>query len=217
MTPLRTLVVVLTAAAFGWPLHAQAPPAVALPIIDMHLHALEADAQGPPPMGVCPGRSRDFPRWTPGRPWPETFFEHLKKPPCATPIWSPTTSREIMERTFAVMKSRNVYGVTSGSLTERWKQALPERIIPSLEFELGTPRGLSVDAVRDGVEERSVSRVRRSLESIPGLRPERPGLRPVSRDARRARSPDVDSPRHRATRARVSRVPDVIGHAYTVR
>ena len=150
MTPLKTFVIVevVAAMAFGWSLDAQAPPLVPLPIIDMHLHALEADAQGPPPMGVCPGLLQGFPPMTPGRPWPETFFEHLKKPPCAMPIWSPTTSHEVMERTFAVMKTRNVYGVTSGSLTERWKQALPDRIIPSLEFELGTPRGLSVDAVR---------------------------------------------------------------------
>ncbi len=53
-----------------------------------------------------------------------------------------------MDRTFAVMKRRNVYGVTSGSLTEQWKKASPERIMASLEFELGAPNALSPDAVR---------------------------------------------------------------------
>ncbi len=102
------------------PLAAQSPPP---PIIHMHLHALQADAQGPPPMGMCTGTIGGFPAMDAGRPWPDTFMERFKKPPCARPIWSPTTARELMDRTFAVMKRRNVYRVTSGSLTEQWKQA----------------------------------------------------------------------------------------------
>ena len=128
------------------PLEAQvAPP---LPIIDMHLHALEPDAQGPPPMGMCPGRIEGFPAMQPGRPWPDTFMEHFKKPPCAKPIWSPATARELMDRTLAVMKRRNVYGVTSGSLTEQWKEASPDRILSSLAFELGAADAPSLETVR---------------------------------------------------------------------
>jgi predicted TIM-barrel fold metal-dependent hydrolase len=148
MTTPRQLVLLLAVVAdlaIGLPLAAQAPPA---PIIDMHLHALEADAQGPPPLSMCPGNVAGFPVMEPGRPWPDTFIERLKKPPCAKPMWSPTTARELMDRTFAVMKRRNVYGVTSGSLTEEWKKALPDRIIASFEFELGAPKALSPDAVR---------------------------------------------------------------------
>jgi hypothetical protein len=147
MPPARQLacsIATVAAMTIVLPLGAQSPP----PIIDMHMHALEADAQGPPPMGMCPGDVAGFPVMEPGRPWPDTFMERFKKPPCATPIWSPTTARELMDRTFAVMKRRNVYGVTSGSLTSQWKQASPDRIIASLEFELGAPNTLSPDAVR---------------------------------------------------------------------
>jgi predicted TIM-barrel fold metal-dependent hydrolase len=63
-------------------------------------------------------------------------MERFKHPPCAKPIWSPTVDRELMERTFVVMKRRNVYGVASGSLTEQWRQALPDRIIAGLDFEM---------------------------------------------------------------------------------
>ena len=84
----------------------------------------------------------------PARPWPDVFMERFKHPPCAKPIWSPTVDRELMERTFVVMKRRNVYGVASGSLTEQWQQALPDRIIAGLGFELGTPATPSLDAVR---------------------------------------------------------------------
>jgi uncharacterized protein len=128
------------------PVPAQTPPP---PIIDMHLHALEPDDQGPPPMGMCPGRLETL--MEPGQSWPETFMATFKKPPCPKPIWSPTTANELMDRTFAVMKRRNVYGVTSGPQTERWQKALPERIIPSLMFELGAAKALSPDAVRQAL------------------------------------------------------------------
>lgn len=141
--------ILLATAALIRPLSAQSPPP---PIIDMHLHALEANAQGPPPMGMCTGSSEGFPAMEPGRPFLDVFMEAFKKPPCPTPIWSPTTGRELMERTFAVMTRRNVYGVTSGSLTEQWQNALPERIIPSFMFELGTRRTPSPDVVRDALK-----------------------------------------------------------------
>jgi uncharacterized protein len=149
MTAARQLAFVAAAVPFVLSLHAQSAPS---PIIDMHMHALEADAQGPPPMGMCPAEIAGFPAVAPGRPWPDVFMEHFKKPPCAKPIWSPTTARELMDRTFAVMKRRNVYGVTSGSLTEQWKQASPERIIASLEFELGGKDTMSPAAVRDALK-----------------------------------------------------------------
>jgi predicted TIM-barrel fold metal-dependent hydrolase len=145
MSPTARLLVLAAAVALVLPLDAQPPPP---PIIDMHMHALEADAQGPPPMGMCPGRTEGFPAMEPGRPWPDSFMSAFKKPPCANPIWSPMTSRELMERTFGVIKRRNVYGVTSGPLTLRWKEASPERILPSLAFELGAPGALSPDDVR---------------------------------------------------------------------
>ncbi len=138
------LVLWLATVALAVPLSAQAPP----PIIDMHLHALQANAQGPPPMGMCTGMLDGFSPMEPGRPWPDTFMEGFKKPPCAQPIWSPVTAQEMMDRTFAVMKRRNVYGVASGSLTLQWKKALPDRIIPSLEFELGARRAPSPEAMR---------------------------------------------------------------------
>jgi hypothetical protein len=145
----KPLAVLVAAVALVLPLDAQSPPP---PIIDMHMHALEADAQGPPPMGMCPGQIAGFPAMEPGRPWPDTFMERFKKPPCAKPIWSPTTARELMDRTFAVMKRRNVYGVASGSLTDRWQQALPERILPSLAFELGATNAMAPEAVRDALK-----------------------------------------------------------------
>ena len=60
------------------------------PIIDMHLHAYPADAQGPPPVVVCAPYdtmpSRD-PRVSDGQYAADTF----KAVHCRHPIWSPKT------------------------------------------------------------------------------------------------------------------------------
>jgi predicted TIM-barrel fold metal-dependent hydrolase len=120
----------------------QAPP----PILDMHLHAMRADAQGPPPMGFCMAPA-SFPTVNAGAAWGDAFLQWFKQPSCADPVWSPRTDEEVMERTLAVMERRNVYGVTSGPLTERWHARAPARIIPSLYFQLGE-NPLPVDSVR---------------------------------------------------------------------
>ena len=117
----------------------------------MHMHALEADAQGPPPMGMCPGRIDGFPVMEPGRPWPDTFMERFKKPPCAKPIWSPTTARELMDRTFAVMKRRNVYGVDQRFADRAVEAGVARAHHSEPRFELGAPDAPSLDAVRDAL------------------------------------------------------------------
>ncbi len=90
-----------------------------LPIIDMHLHAFAADAQGPPPLAM--GTPIDpFPAWDPAQPYAATFLAMFKKPPCADPVWSPMTDRELMQQTLEVMERLNIIAVVSGS-SERWR------------------------------------------------------------------------------------------------
>jgi predicted TIM-barrel fold metal-dependent hydrolase len=141
----RLLLAAAIAALALTPVLAQAPPP---PIIDMHLHANRADSQGPPPLGLCPGNV--FPVMAAGQTWPDAFLAWMKKPPCANPIWSPTGDRDLMARTLAVMKRRNVFGVTSGPLVLDYQRAAPDRIIPSLGFDLGGDPP-SAAAVRDAL------------------------------------------------------------------
>lgn len=51
-----------------------------LPIIDMHLHALTADAQGPPPIAMCTPID-PMPAWDLSRPFNELFMGMQKEPP----------------------------------------------------------------------------------------------------------------------------------------
>jgi uncharacterized protein len=113
---------------------AQETPA---PIIDMHLHASAANSQGPPPLALCaPGRG--YPPADTGADWGDTFLAFMKNVPCDHPLRSPTSDHELMERTLAIMKRRNIFAVTSGSLVDQWRKGGGDRIIPGLAFALGT-------------------------------------------------------------------------------
>lgn len=43
-----------------------------LPVIDMHLHASTAAANGPPPLALCVPVA-ELPTWDPKTPWPTDF------------------------------------------------------------------------------------------------------------------------------------------------
>ena len=108
-----------------------------LPIIDMHLHALAAGDQGPPPLALCTPFETS-PAWDQSRQFGEVFLQLLKNPPCDDPVWSPMTDEEVMLRTLDVLERLNVIGVLSGT-AERvaaWRTQAPDRLIPGLIFNL---------------------------------------------------------------------------------
>ncbi len=104
-----------------------------LPIIDMHLHALPATQNGPPPNAIC-APPTEMPVHDPAKPWPMVFMQTLKQPDCTTAIWGPATDHEVMERTIDILKKRNIYGVTSGTLLDEYVKYGRDRILPSLQF-----------------------------------------------------------------------------------
>jgi predicted TIM-barrel fold metal-dependent hydrolase len=106
------------------------------PIIDMHLHAYPADAQGPPPVVVCAPYD-DMPvrdtRWGPDEYAGATF----KAPPtCKHPVWSAKTDDDLRIQSLARLKARDITAVTSGppAFVKAWHDADPQRIIPAVEF-----------------------------------------------------------------------------------
>ena len=109
------------------------------PIIDMHLHALAADHQGPPPVAICTPIEQ-FPTWDPAQPYGATFMAMLKQPPCDDPVWSPETDEDLMAQTLEVMERRNIVGVLSGTpdRVAAWMEAAPGRFFPGLGFQLGS-------------------------------------------------------------------------------
>jgi uncharacterized protein len=108
------------------------------PILDVHVHAMAADAQGPPPVGLCTPFPR-FPAWDPIQPYGTAFTKLLQRPPCADPLWSPKTEAELMTQTIAVMERHNVFGVLSGppDRVAAWMMAAPGRFIAGRELAFG--------------------------------------------------------------------------------
>lgn len=108
------------------------------PVLDVHLHAMTADAQGPPPLFMCTPIEH-FPAVDPGRQaYPNVFMALMKNPPCDDPIESPLTDDALLRRTIAQMEAYNVYGILSGG-PERvadWMEAAPGRFIPGLGFNV---------------------------------------------------------------------------------
>jgi len=136
----RKLQVIATALLAGCSINATARA----PVIDMHVHALTADDQGPPPMAMCTPIN-PMPSWDPAKPLLENFIGPFKQPACADPIWSPLTDAELMRRSLDVMERNNVYGVVSGRsrIVSEWRKASPDRVIPSLMPDLPPKRGLA--------------------------------------------------------------------------
>ncbi|MEH3160127.1 MAG: amidohydrolase family protein [Sphingomonas taxi] len=105
------------------------------PIIDMHLHAYPADAQGPPPVVVCapydtmPGRD---PRMS-DRDYAAATFKVAR---CRHPIWSAKSDEALRAASLAMLRRYDITAVTGGPLLDAWRKAGGERIIPSLEFGL---------------------------------------------------------------------------------
>lgn len=104
-----------------------------LPILDMHLHALPASLNGPPPTAIC-APPEEMPVHDPATSWAEGFNEYLKNPDCENAIWGAVTDKEVMDRTLEILNKHNIYGITSGSLIDDYMTKGGDRIIPGLHF-----------------------------------------------------------------------------------
>jgi predicted TIM-barrel fold metal-dependent hydrolase len=152
----------------------QAQP-VTPPIIDVHLHALPLETfvpmGGPAPIPHCVPMT-DYPAPEPGRHMSDVF--RSRDLPCRT-TWSPKTNNEVRERTLEIMKRRNVIGVTSGPDVARWKEAAPERIIPSLGYSAG-PDAPALDSMREWIKQGRFSVIGEVTAQYGGLAPDDPSL-----------------------------------------
>lgn len=104
-----------------------------LPIIDMHLHAITASVNGPPPTAIC-APPDEMPYHDPSNDWMETFTEWLKNPKCENAVWGPSTDKELMEQTLEILERRNIYAMTCGQYIDDYVKNGGRRIIPGLDF-----------------------------------------------------------------------------------
>ena len=79
----------------------------------------------------------------------------LESPPCANPVWSPTTAEAAMRETIEAMQRFNVFGVVSSvggfrdeGAMDAWVSAAPERSIRGARCDIPLP-DCSVDRLRE--------------------------------------------------------------------
>jgi predicted TIM-barrel fold metal-dependent hydrolase len=128
-----------------------AQPKKNLPVIDMHLHAMPANAQGPPPI-TMKAPINDYHYNDPKNPFGKTFREAMTSNAWSDMnILSPTTDDSLLSLTIAALKRRNVYAVTMGSieLVRKWKAAAPDRIINAVHWNFNQiqKQGLNLDSL----------------------------------------------------------------------
>lgn len=145
---------------------AQRTPA---PIIDMHLHAGPATAQGPPPRGICAPFQRLVVRDP--RASTEEFAKLLREyPGCPARLLSPATDDALRQQTLEILRRRNIYAVASGSWdwVQRWYAAAPDRIIRGLSFHV---YNAPLDSVRSLVESGELEVMGEVLNQLVGVGP----------------------------------------------
>ena len=109
------------------------------PVIDVHVHAMDANLPGVAPM--CPNTSK-FTASDPKE--KEERFGWVKEQ--CTPALYPSAPGEYMKDVLAEMERLNVTAVTFGDpqSVQKWKDAAPARIIPGTSFQNGMTPGQRV-------------------------------------------------------------------------
>ena len=115
------------------------------PVIDVHVHAMDADFPGAAPM--CPNTSQ----FTASDPkTKEEPFGWVKEP--CTPELYPSGPGQYMKDVMAEMERLNVTAVVFGDpkSVQKWKEAAPARVIPGTSFSNGLTPGqrLPIDELR---------------------------------------------------------------------
>jgi uncharacterized protein len=124
------------------------PAATSTSIIDVHVHALSADALGPPPATTCATPLTFLPR-DPREPYGAQQFAL-----CRTPLRSPMIDESLLRQTLAMMSRYRMIGVASGPIdvVRRWHAAAPDRFIPAI-----IPNGrTTLESLRTWVNDGSV-------------------------------------------------------------
>jgi len=115
------------------------------PVLDVHVHAMDANFPGIAPM--CPNTSKFTASDPKGK---EEPFGWVKEP--CTPALYPSAPGEYMKDVLAEMERLNVTAVVFGDpqSVQKWKDAAPNRVIPGTAFSNGMTPGqrVPVDELR---------------------------------------------------------------------
>lgn len=105
------------------------------PVIDMHIHAYGARAQGPPSYVCAP-----FPSWKPldpgagGAGLPGYMASMFGDPECPVRFLSARDDEDLRTRTLDALRTNDVYAIAGGSpaYVDRWLEDEPRRLLPAI-------------------------------------------------------------------------------------
>ena len=148
------------------------------PVIDMHLHAMGVNDQGPAPIAIC-APFASFPSWDQRQPYPAALIGMFKQPTCDDPVWSPDTDARLRDETIEVVNRWNVYGVLSGPTARvlEWQQLAPGRFIAGLGFQVGR-NAPSPDSLRLLVESGALEVLAEVTNQYVGVAPDDADMAP---------------------------------------
>lgn len=118
------------------------------PIIDVHFHALDADAMGPPGTKICAPYSA-WPVRDPSAAIEDYLTRFTIAPSCAQSFAGPLNNQALLAANVRKLREHNMIAVASGpaEVVKALRDAAPERVIPALEF--GEGKLPSVDELRE--------------------------------------------------------------------
>lgn len=144
-------------------------------VIDMHLHAYPAGAEGPPPVIICtpydtmPGRDPQVSN--------EAFAaDTFKVAHCRHPVASAKDDATLRVQTLAQLRRFNMVAVAGGPFTAKWQAEAAGRIIPSLEF--GLADAPTLDAIRAKAKAGQIRLLGELMTQYEGIAPGDPRLEP---------------------------------------
>jgi predicted TIM-barrel fold metal-dependent hydrolase len=149
------------------------------PVIDMHIHAETADAEGPPGQYIC----TPFPTWKPMDPGRGGLGSYLDSmfgaPDCPRKAKGAPTDDALRQGTIEMLRKYDVYALAGGDAktVERWRQDAPDRIMPALGA--GSPDKLpSLAEVRRLHAEGKVKALMELTFQYQGISPADPRMEP---------------------------------------
>lgn len=119
------------------------------PIIDMHLHALPHDENGPGQVALCGPASTVIPYMDAKENGMDMMIAAMRPDNCEDPILSAESDEALFQGIIERLEKYDIIGLTSGinEMTLAWSKRAPERIMPSIGFNL-VSRYQSVDSIR---------------------------------------------------------------------
>lgn len=147
------------------------------PIIDMHLHAYHADANGLPPLPFCVPISTMIQHFDTKDTWMEVVMKASENPNCEGLLWSPETDEELIKQTVGQLQKHNITAVLSGEVDflPDWLKAAPNRFIPSLKFSLPADE-MPIDSLEAIIKANNIKVIGEIGNQYHGIAPNDPGM-----------------------------------------